>query len=712
MAAAENAYDNPSRPKWSSSYVDPGYPGSVFLSLTVSIVKDGEFHAFTTVDVTTKSLSNLLSNETNEVPGSVAFVIEKSSGYLICSSITGLDVFEETDDGGVLRHTVDTYGSRVVRTIGQSLKDKYGDDYSGLTGELADFNQAESVETSVMIDGTTYVVQIGMRFGFGLEWIIISATPLTYYLAMFFVIFGVATGMAISISIITMSIALMYSILIIRPFLSFSKSMVLVEDMRLDEVQKGSSFFTEVASLQQYFHLLVERMKVYRAFVPQHLLQTLDEQLDNDVAMESRANKTEMASKDQQETLSQRSETSASGRTSTSINTMRFEIGLDLLPSVMLLVRLENFFDLLSNVFFTKREVIELHGQVVEIVQRAALQHRGEVTSFGDMDITVVWSLQQQSRDIHRLAERAISATEQILDQVMLLNKRNQVSTTRREPTYSSGPDSGMTEGDPVLHAKVTATIASGDTYIGNLGTKTLRHRTVEGPVLERIKNIAKLHTICGTRIIVSDGVRQIVESAWVVRPILYPYRHHGALNNMKALDEESNQILNQEWLSRLMDKTDSVSAFELGPNKKVDMDEWMYELEQHKKLTVWDSYTDSVTILTAQGNIHQARRVMAEYLQDNPSDIVAQVAMNIMEIEPKRQFQQKHSTDLIDDDQPHTSTAVEKIAVEENDDERRVSSHAMMSYHHPDAASPIDFSKSVAVVDIANDGYAHPDMV
>lgn len=706
--AKENAIERPSSVKTVPTFIHQEVGNFVFLSVTMTFTKNGAFHSYMGVDRTTESFSVQLKEAIESFPGSAVFLIEKTTGYLISSSFDEYPVFDVID-GKVVRHTVETYPVSLVKDVGSILQGRYGKSYQNLVSGLKNFDEGESFSTTTN-SGKGYFVNYGLVEGHGMSWILVMTVSQSVQISTILIFLFSAIGVAIVLLIVSAIIALVYGIVTIRPFLQLRVLMELAAEMKLDEMKRSFSFFSEVAQLQSYFFRLVDRMRIYRAFLPQHLLESLDEQLtegkmqaDQDMSTQH----SKMAPKDRRnpddisDVESQVTRTSSQGgATRTSIskggNAFRFEIGLESRNATVMDVHIENIFALLENTMFSREEVVDLHADILEIVRRVARVHQGQVTSFGTYRITVMWSASTTGRS-HQFGSKAVSAAAQIMQQVQALNFRNsfqyhsKISVSEVDHVTPTGDDSES------LKAVVSIAIACGPAFMGNLGTNNLRQFTIVGPVMHSIENLSKLNSVYDVPIIVDDVVMREVHTEWTLRPLLdfeidKPEYEDVPSRGLERLSPGERARV-RAAVANITSKRQELSAFEVGTQKKVDMDEWMYELEQQEKLNQWDTYSRATMDLAMHGNASESYSAMAKYCEKHKNDKVGRISLDALKL-------------FIG----HNETEEEKQGESNTDNESLA--NQMDSYRHPDASGDITSYREDKVQKVTSNNFIHPDMI
>lgn len=165
-------------------------------------------------------------------------------------------------------------------------------------------------------------------------------------------------------------------------------------------------------------------------------------------------------------------------------------------------------------------------------------------------------------------------------------------------------------------------------------------------PRLNHVHQLARIQRLYKTQIAVDRTVKDDIGNKWVLRPLV----DSGLLDDVvsvKNLDVGDRAIVREcpgtLWRSKRAIVRECVQghsgdpkkviAFELGVQKKVDMDEWMYELEQPSSLSLWDSNTGGITELVEHGRIEKSHEVLSVYLCENPKDHVAQYTADIVGI-------------------------------------------------------------------------------
>jgi HAMP domain-containing protein/class 3 adenylate cyclase len=367
--------------------------------------------------------------------------------------------------------------------------------------------------------------------------------------------------------------------LFFRPLIRLMDQLRQVQDMDLD-VRFYNSYFTEVNQLERAFEDLVKRLKEYRNFLPDHLLNGKDDESSESATVaESKTEAEIMLTKNSAGSV-HHSLDNQSTRSATGVKKNRmFAIGVEKKPVSIVTVRMTNIAKLLSGQDVSRETIISQLGQVIDAVHKIAKTSGGQVSRFDPEFIELVWNGMRSERN-HVLF--ACNAASRIYKRISELTQHF----------------------DFCLEPRVF--VSSGNAYVGNIGCSSLRQFTVIGEPTETIQGMNGLND-WGASVLIDGKLASHVKQKYQVRPV------------QPILLHESNFL------------QEPIHIYELGSSIEIKDDEWMYEMEEAKANSRWEEYTDAYDKFVA-GNYNIAKHELMQYVENYGTDNLAERMITLCE--------------------------------------------------------------------------------
>ncbi|EFC46793.1 predicted protein [Naegleria gruberi] len=613
---AEMASTNPGNPVFTLSYVDPSLPSFVFMTM-VSSIKTGQqpikpgasFSYYFAYDMTVMSVSTFLVDITTSIHGSSSFIIETQSEFVIASDHPEVSVAIVDKDGNVERKTTATFGGQVTK-IGKIVYDTF----EKLTSIPCNEERVLSLTESVVSIKRFCSKE-------GIDWIIILSVPQWNYLGS--MIIAIVSAVVGSILIVSVGIvvAIIFSLKIVRPFVNLISAFEWVSLMKLENINLYKSSFSEVKSLQFHFKEMIERIKLYRKFIPPHLLVQLDANNVNqqeetfkktsntaetslNVTSSSKNNKSysqkESNHDDPQSSGDLRSKNSSGANSGPNAN--MFSLYLDKRQVTLLNIYLEGLNEWF--VVINPTEIVTILSEIYDVIVKL-VRLTGQVGQIEDETIPIhLNATSDQSQ--HELKGIQLCHS--------LLSKLNAYKESKlMNHAIVSKYDEEVFE-----NFKFRIVANSQSAYCGNLGTKQAMSFSIIGSSQHNLKIMTILAKELDIPILITEDLYEKVENKFQVRYV----------DTVQLVNDQhfSNPYFTTHTRSRLYD---SMKVFELGEINTVSQDEWMYELDaKEKKKNRWKKYNDACFFFFAS-RYAEASNMLEEYLDElisptGKQDIVA----------------------------------------------------------------------------------------
>mmetsp|Transcript_6310 Transcript_6310/g.23775 ORF Transcript_6310/g.23775 Transcript_6310/m.23775 type:complete len:950 (-) Transcript_6310:679-3528(-) len=387
--------------------------GALVLKYRSYYLKNGALKNGLTVDFAVTDLSTMLDSISRD--DAMAFIIQRKNQRLV--AVSKLDKlaaedpakyqlfeFVGTTDNAVLKRAAD-YPEENIQSITKHLQTEFGDDLIGLTSEdIVSFTYgSQNVDVQVLrLPGYNADIETENNLN---DVVLVHTLPTTAFTQSAINV-GVAMGcITVVVAVTALVMVCCITMCISRPLAQLSKQMNHAVDLQFHLINtKKFTYFTEIRKLQYMFYFLNQSMKQIRAFLPAHLLQTIDAKLEKDKSLKSRKGKhnkinpgaattveDELASEssyedDQSDNRSFFSKSIASGKSRRSHH--QFQIGMIRRVITVVevqLVGLENILRTTSLEDFTNQ-----HSLLVETVNQAVVTTKGATFSNFDHDRFVI----------------------------------------------------------------------------------------------------------------------------------------------------------------------------------------------------------------------------------------------------------------------------------------------------------------------------------
>lgn len=565
--------------RWSKPYVSEFITG--FMYLTLLFVKrepiTNQFIGYLALDITTDTIDAFLKEKARE-SSSFIVIVERATGYLIGTSDPSVPIFK-TVQGLVFDRFDGTTGkNRRLSTMMKFARSRYGGILMPKVGNSSKFDQFH-------LDGQLQALNIGgVKDEFGIDWIILETMPFSLFFERFYVSMGVLAGMTCLLLLVSVLVAIIAARLFMNPLLVLIDQANDIKVLQLEKVerslQKNASRFTEMKQLQSSFSAMVQRLKQYRQFIPDHILVVLEAEFnsDGDGGAQDNRNGGEVTLPSPQ----QSNELSSTTGGDTSSAAQRVNNTLEnrgLLNKALKSSLVSGHVSVLTVMMPDLTEILEVHSasEISETTRDAIIQLRecvresnGQFVSVSSSSAVVVWnSFIRQSDHL----DRACATADSIQRSIRKLNA-----------DWSN-------KGLPTL--KLIVGVSTGVAYYGNIGSDNSKIFSVVGLPAKHSSMLSSMNVQWGTEVLVSQDVYDAMYEQYWMRPIA-------------LIDEQT-------------------MAYELGELKSQDA--WVEELSPSssiEKPDEWKLYTEAFECYQS-GNYEDAHEKLSSYLRVHEHDVPAQ---------------------------------------------------------------------------------------
>jgi class 3 adenylate cyclase len=354
-----------------------------------------------------------------------------------------------------------------------------------------------------------------------------------------------------------------------------------VANMQLDNIDtnRKPSIFSEIGRMQMSFYSMVNSIIMYRAFLPDNVLLSTESPVQSigrpTVSMGVISpRKTKIVPKNGSDTHSDVSR----------VDRNKFHVGFSFQHVTLLLVKIRNFDELFSElgdpgVVYNLSILFEEIGAIVS-------RTKGSRSTFSADEFVASYNaVIACSHQCHQ----AIRAAEQIMKYVQVFNQKKQI------PPVS-----------------LVISIATEDSYCGNMGTSKMKQYQIVGTIMRRIKWIYQIGKMLNvppeSNILLDDQTRENLSEGVITKPI--------DIVEVFTTPTNSSVFALHSFIRRKESSSDQ---------------EWMYALENQQKQQS-DSYFQRAFDSYISGGVSEAIRMMELYLYDHKDPLAEQFLGRILQ--------------------------------------------------------------------------------
>lgn len=400
----------------------------------------------------------------------------KSSNVTIIASFPDIPVSIFNQDRTETRMTALTFEQPKIRSVSKLIYTSMNNNLKSLKcGEYQFFTNEDSV------------ICMNRFCKAGVDWLLVLNVPKWDYVGQLFIALIVGILSSLIIAIVGAVMGVVSSISLFRPFQQLTTVFESISNMRLEDIQMRPSSLAEVNILQKHFQTMLTRLKNYRAFLPPHILQKLD--------MEVNLRKSTIGRMILER---QHSLTSTSGSVNGQISVITrdaaastpklerlFCLGLEKRRVTSGMIYFEGLDHFLSALDFD--ETVSVLNDCFVIIQKTAQATNGQIGSFENNYITITWNsiIESSSHE-----ESATFSVYQIL---------RRLKATRDKKWKNSH----------IQNLKFTfrGSLLSQHCVCGNVGTSQIKNYAIFGSYLHNLQLLIKHASKLEISLIVSESI-------------------------------------------------------------------------------------------------------------------------------------------------------------------------------------------------------------
>ncbi|KAL0491410.1 adenylate cyclase [Acrasis kona] len=422
---------------------------------------------------------------------------------------------------------------------------------------------------------------------YGLSWVLVTSTPVSSTTGSTLFSISLLAGFS-ALSIVIVLVGLWIAVwFVIRPLYDFVKDLNEVERMRLqvaDKYKSELSFFGEVRSIQYSFTSMVDKLKEYKTFLPDHIINRDFNQPDDDFDQPHSAhNKPDYDSEKyemkRKSSLAPSYTLSSADRPVTS--SKAFALGLEYKEFSVVVIEVTNIKEVLKN--NSPLDFVNQHGRLLTEIIRSASKSKGDLCYFDQNKFVLSWNA---SGKIRNHAVEACNLAVQIKH-----GASSALGTPFKDIASFASPR-------PTTTISLNIGVATGYGYVGNIGNTNKRQFCIFGDVCNKAELVAKLSGEWDNAVMMNKATKNSIGSNFLWRPL-----------DCVCYEQDDDR----EFVFELLEQK----------TKHCD-DEWMYEMETKDQGKKYEQCIKAFEYAVT-GNFTAAIENMELFLENNPGDVVAQ---------------------------------------------------------------------------------------
>ncbi len=479
----------------------------------------------------------------------VAFLMETKTRDLVGISDKNAEIFYFDANGQVQRVNAASSTNPIVRQASSVSSDKQTQDVF--------FTSAQ---------GRIFATSQQLSYN-GIQWTLVICIVSTDFTKDAIVYGSVSGIIAVAFVLLTIPISIIVSRLALRGINSLKQKIEKVQDMQLDDIImsfSGLSPLGEVRHMEIGFLQMLQTLKEYRAFLPEHVLNpdAVSESREDIISATSTASIPRPFSKVK---IQVNPVNDLGSELSRSASFKRFDLGLSTRKVTILSIKFTNFNYLLPE---CSQDVVDVHGELISVISKI-IKSRGGNTEHFKID-----GLLATFNTIRMCREHSSAACIAALDIIQAIDELNSNSRKRKMP-----------------EVEVSISVSSGNCFVGNLGNSTTRTYCVVGDPLDRCEQLHYLNQYFGTVILADEQCSKFARKV-----------------NMKPI---TSFIVNNT----------SYDVFEVyNMIRTASESEWMYTMVEEKEADLWVSIQQAFE-MTKNGEYEQSLPLMKQFLDQYPED-------------------------------------------------------------------------------------------
>ena len=502
--------DSPSSLAVTDSYADASMPQYTFISM-VNCQSDsqGRFLYYYGNDLTTGSISAFLKERTSSIHGARSFIIESATGYIIASkclyTICFINIF--TVDNDLEISGFDASGT-LIRSTGLTVPDSSVVFLTTqILGENSNkWNSIQCNSIKVTSSPSDFIMYYRLCTELRIDWVIVLSVPQLNYTASIIIAVMAALVGSIIIVILGVVFGVFVSVRIVKPFYNLIELFESVAHMDLDKLEVRESGFSEVQQLQTHFTAMVSRMKLYKSFIPSHILNDLENAQNTEVVVRASfesSDKSHVSGVDNSLGSSKSSKLKGgSSKKKYAKDTDKFSLYLEYRKVTLLGIYLDGFNEWIRMI--QPNETVHLLSDVFDIVNSICRSSGGYISSFDNDSIIIAFNATSNQAN-HE--EKGANASRTLSDKLFGMK-------------FMKWKNHDLCKKNPQLYESMNFRFAliSQEGCCGNVGTTDFKNFTILSSGKSNLCRLIQVAKQMDVSIVCSESIHNLAQKSFQTR--------------------------------------------------------------------------------------------------------------------------------------------------------------------------------------------------
>ncbi|KAG2383116.1 hypothetical protein C9374_004453 [Naegleria lovaniensis] len=591
------AEKRPGKPTFTPSYSVSG--SLIFVTLVTSWKAQGNQTAdsspisnYLAFAMTTDKLSKYLKQLSQDMSGSKAMIIETSTNYLLAID-NETSILAVQEGATAIRKTPLNIDIKEYRDIGNAIYQHIPNLKSGI----------ECNTYKHLVLSSSYIMLYRMCSEYNMDWVIVVSTPQWDYISpIIYALIAALCGSAIVLGV-SVLVGILFSLKIVRPFKNLMLMFESVSRMDLDNIlglTTNSFEFSEMKFVKYQFQEMLKKLKLYRAFIPSHLLQEIEG--DQQELVEHSTNNSQLGNSNVKHSHSSGSgskhtlNSSVKSSQHSSINKFALYIEVKQVSFAGIFIEgLEMWY--LNTETNGSKELLSLLSDIFEQVNAASRVSGCHIDTF-DNDLIVLSF--NSSKDQKNHIEKALSVSQTLMEKLTDVKQslyKSQFAVDKHRKSHGNQlRNHHLIDG---LNFRIAVT--SQKVYSGNVGTQDSKFFSVVSSIRKNLDQLVEVAHRLDLSIVFPERIYQKASELYQTRFVdlkelvddsfLSPSCFLNSSSCLSPPEEEISEP-NMALRSQLFTKE---AIYELGESNQIENDqEWMYELNHKQKLLKWKKYQEA----------------------------------------------------------------------------------------------------------------------
>ncbi|EFC40623.1 adenylate/guanylate cyclase [Naegleria gruberi] len=583
---------NPNQLVFSRSYVDVTTPNiDTFFTLlycySFNKSKDNSFDYYLGFDMTVSGFSDILISKIGSIDGSRSFIFETDKQYFVA---------EINSDSSVKRNTIFTIKDDKINQLSHRILEETRNNFKSLP-----CNNAITIEH---LDDFVYINRFCAETG--VDWIFVLSIPQWNFIGSLVIGLIVSIIGTCLIICIAVSLSIFVSVKIVKPFHNLIEQFQAVSRMDMESLDIKTSKFSEVRTLQKQFVQMTNQIRLFRSFIPQHLLNQVEK-------MEIMKKSRDLKVSAEHDSVAVNPSLMDSMRTSirSTVNLFKgqltskqlFSLYLDKKHVTIVCVLIDEFSELISQM--PPSESIHLLTDIFDQLTCVTKIQGGLLGHFENDSISITFNT---AANHPKHQEKGVQAARSIIEKLKITRDKKWLMASNKLIRNDSFKNL-------IENIRFRVAVTTQEVLCGNIGTNDVKNFTLITNARWSLSKMLQLTKYYNLEILISSEVHKAVE-------ILYHTRFIAEIQSLMVDEYSSLLPHSSELLENDLTLKFEQKVYELGDSTQHAADEWLYELREQERKQKWKIYNEACSLFF-KNDIEKALTLFETFKRDNPEDIV-----------------------------------------------------------------------------------------